>query len=219
MLAGCLSAVLRKLTLCTVRSVASAPEPWRSRHGSTHRAEERLGRLESRHAIHEVLMRYCRAIDRLDVPLLRSCYHQGSWDDHGHYKGDGHEFAEFIVRSLAERAHHTTHAVANVLIEMDAVDADLARAESYALAHLRRTDPLGVEWLDLFSGRYPDCFERRDGTWRITERVVVHDWSASTVLDPATAFPLPMDGFTQGRRDEQDAVYLPGPRSGAAQSG
>lgn len=181
--------------------------------------EERFERLESRHAIHEVLMRYCRAVDRLDLELLRSCYHEGSWDDHGHYRGDGHEFAEFIVRSLAQRAHHTTHAVANVLIEMDGEEPDLARAESYALAHLRRVDASGVEWLDLFSGRYLDRFERRDGTWRISERVVVHDWSVSTVLDPATAFPLPIDGFTQGRRDAQDAVYLPGPRCGWAQPG
>lgn len=181
--------------------------------------EERFERLESRLAIHDVLMRYCRAIDRLDLALLRSCYHQGSWDDHGHYKGDGHEFAVFIVGSLAERAHHTTHAVANVLIQMDEEDPYLARAESYALAHLRRTDPSGVEWLDLFSGRYLDRFERRDGTWRISERVVVHDWSVSTLLDPATAFPLAMDGFTQGRRDGQDAVYLPGPMLGRAQPG
>lgn len=179
--------------------------------------EERLERLESRQAIHDVLMRYCRAVDRLDVALLRSCYHEGSWDDHGHYKGAGHEFAAFIVGSLAQRAHHTTHAVANVLIEMDAEHRDLARAESYALAHLRRTDPSGLEWLDGFSGRYLDRFERRNGTWRISERVVVHDWSVSTVLDPATAFPLPMDGFTQGRRDTEDTVYLPGLRRGEAQ--
>ena len=107
---------------------------------------DRLERLESRQVIHDVLMRYCRAVDRLDLELLRSCYHEDSWDDHGHYKGDGHAFAEFIVTSLAERAHHTTHA----------------------------------------------------------------DWSMSSVLDPATAFPLPMDGFAQGRRDAQDPVYLPG---------
>ena len=168
---------------------------------------DRLERLESRQVIHDVLMRYCRAVDRLDLELLRSCYHEDSWDDHGHYKGDGHAFAEFIVTSLAERAHHTTHAVANVFIELDPVDHDRARAESYALAHLSRTDAQRVEWLDVFSGRYIDIFERRDGRWRIAERTVVHDWSVSSVLDPVTAFPLPIDGFAQGRRDAQDPVY------------
>ena len=181
--------------------------------------EPTLERLASKDAIHDVLMRYCRGIDRLDVELLKSCYHEDSWDDHGHYKGGGHAFAQFIAESLAARAHHTTHAVANVLIELDDADRDLARVESYALAHLRRTDASGTEWLDVFSGRYVDRFERRADVWRIASRVVVHDWSVSTVLDPATAFPLPMDGFTQGRRDRNDAVYTSAVYASPAPSG
>lgn len=156
--------------------------------------------------IHDVVMRYCRAVDRLDEELLRSCYHPDSYDDHGHFKGNGHDFAAFIIRSLPERSHHTTHSVANVLIELDPDDGDVARSEAYSLAYLRRTDDDGCEWLDMFSGRYVDRFERRDGTWRIARRVVVHDWSTSTPLQGGS-FPLPMDGFVQGRRDRDDPVY------------
>jgi hypothetical protein len=71
----------------------------------------------------------------------------------------------------------------------------------------RRTDAEGAEWLDLFSGRYVDRFERRDGHWRIADRVVVHDWSTSTRLDAAGSFHLPMEGFTQGCRGRSDLVY------------
>ena len=115
-------------------------------------------------------------------------------------------FNDFIVDSLRGRSHHTTHSVANVLIELDDDDPDRARAESYSLAYLRRTDEEGEEWLDFFSGRYVDRFERRTGEWRISERVVVHDWSASARLGDS-GFPLAMEGFTQGRRDRSDIVF------------
>jgi len=163
--------------------------------------------LIAKDAIRDVLMRYSRGVDRCDVALLKTCFHVDSTDDHGHWKGNGQDFADFIVQSLPQRTHHTTHSVANVLVELDEHDVNLARAESYAIAYLRRTDAAGAEWLDLFSGRYVDRFERRDGHWRIADRVVVHDWSTSTRLDAGTSFPLPMEGFTQGCRGRSDLVY------------
>jgi hypothetical protein len=166
----------------------------------------RLREVADKGAIRDVLMRFCRGVDRLDEELLRSCYHLDSYDDHGPFKGNGHDFAAYIVKSISQRAHHTTHSVANVLIEIDSADQDVARSESYVLAYLRRIDDDGREWVDFFSGRYVDRFERRDGVWRIASRIVVHDWSASAELG-ATSFPLPMDTFTQGRRDRGDLVY------------
>jgi hypothetical protein len=168
--------------------------------------QARLLALADKDEIRDVLMRYGRGVDRLDEELLRSCYHPDSHDDHGHWKGKGHDFAAFIVSSLPERTHHSTHAVANILIELDDEDPDVAQSESYSLAYLRRTDKHGAEWLDFFSGRYVDRFERRDDVWRIANRVVVHDWSVSNRLD-AGAFPLPMDAFVQGVRGRSDLIY------------
>ena len=165
-----------------------------------------LRQVADKQEIHDVIMRFSRGIDRCDETLLRSCFHTDSYDDHGHFKGNGQDFAHYIVKSIDERAHHTTHSVANVLIELNADNPDSARAESYVLAYLRRTDDDDAEWLDFFSGRYIDRFARRDGVWRIASRVVVHDWSASTVLGDES-FPLPIDSFTQGRRDRSDLVY------------
>jgi len=165
-----------------------------------------VAELLAREEIRETLMRYSRGVDRLDSELLRSCFHDESTDDHGHFKGSGHEFADFIIGSLAERAHHTSHTVANILIEIDDLDAGVAHAESYGIAYLRRTEG-DVEWLDLFAGRYVDRFERRDGDWRIADRTVVHDWSLSLELDSASSFPLVIDGFVQGVRDRTDLAY------------
>jgi len=167
---------------------------------------KRLSMLADKEEIRDVLMRYGRGIDRLDEDLIRSCYHDDSFDDHGHWKGNGQDFAAFIVESLRERSHGTTHAVANVLIEIDPIDLDKARSEAYSLAYLRRKDETEIEWIDFFSGRYIDKFERRNREWKIAHRVVVHDWSISNPLD-ANAFPLPVDSFFQGKRDRTDLIY------------
>ena len=172
--------------------------------GSTKR--KRLNVMADKEEIRDVLMRYGRGVDRLDEELIKSCYHDDSIDDHGHWKGNGHDFADFIVGSLRERSHHTTHAIANVLIEMHPSDPDQARSEAYSLAYLRRHDDSGTEWLDFFSGRYVDNFERRAGMWKIARRVVVHDWSFSNPLDQ-NSFPLSMDNFVQGNRDKSDLIY------------
>jgi len=165
----------------------------------------RLKAVADKQEIHDVIMRFCRGVDRLDEELLRSCYHDDSYDDHGHYKGDGQPFAAYIVKSLKERTRATSHRVANVLIELYDGDPDSAHAESYVLAYLLRKDAKGGERLDMFAGRYIDCFARRDGVWRIASRVVVHDWSRSAPSDDE--FSLPTETFVQGRRDRNDLVY------------
>ncbi|QJY49661.1 nuclear transport factor 2 family protein [Pseudonocardia broussonetiae] len=172
-----------------------------------------LRRLLDRAEIHDVLMRYCRGVDRGDADLVRSAYHEGSWDDHGYWTGPGEEFGDFIVERLTGATLRTTHAVANELIELD---GDSAHVETYVFAHLWRADGDGDgdggggggESLDLFAGRYVDRFERRDGRWRIARRTVVHDWSCTPqVLPPALG--LPLDAFVQGRRDHGDLALDP----------
>jgi len=169
--------------------------------------EKTLQRLADRDAIRDVLMRYSRGVDRHDVAALKSCYHPDSYDDHGHFKGNGQEFADYILGSLAQRTHHTSHTVLNHVIELDDKDPDRAHAESYGVAYLRRTDAKAEEWLDIFAGRYVDVFTWRAGEWRILSRTVVHDWSFSQRLDPGSSFPLQISNFVQGQRNSSDFVY------------
>ena len=158
--------------------------------------------LVDRAAIHDVLMRYCRGVDRCDLDLVRSAYHRDAVDDHGYWKGSGWDFAASIVRDVARRSSATTHAVANELI---ALHGDTADVESYVFAYL--CPPAGESQLvNLFAGRYVDRFERREGEWRIVRRTVVHDWSRQLAAAPES-LGLPLDGFAQGSRDGNDPVF------------
>ena len=53
--------------------------------------ENELGELMDREAIREVIHRYCQAVDRCDLALLKSCYHADGFDDHGFFAGNAHD--------------------------------------------------------------------------------------------------------------------------------
>ncbi|SHK53048.1 SnoaL-like domain-containing protein [Pseudonocardia thermophila] len=131
-----------------------------------------VAELLARQEIQDVLVRYCRAVDRGDLALLRSVYHPDATDDHGIFSGNAHEFAEWLLAQPGRDALVTQHHLTNSTV---LVEGDSARAETYFVAVHRRPGP-PVE-VGLFGGRYVDRLERRDGVWRIASRVVVHDWS------------------------------------------
>ena len=58
---------------------------------------DKIQELIDRKEIYEVLVRYCQGVDRGDVELLKSVYHEDAQDDHGMFKGKGVDFAEWIV--------------------------------------------------------------------------------------------------------------------------
>ena len=161
--------------------------------------DARMRELVCKQEIREVLERYCRGIDRLDEELVRSVYHPDATDDHGTFKGRGVDFAGYAIVALREHAEATTHMLGQSLIE---VDGDVAHAETYVLAnHSRRTR--GELWLDTFAGRYVDRLERREGEWKIADRVVVHEWSK---VEPV-ARTYPAERFQRGARSPQDLAY------------
>ncbi len=167
--------------------------------------EAEIRALVDKQAIRETMMRYCRAIDRLDIDLLRTVYHPDARDDHNVFVGSAEEFYTWVV-PLLSAYEVTQHVIANMLIELD---GDRAWVETYLIAyHRRRGGEAEVD--DVLGGRYIDRFERRDGAWRIADRKVVVDWSRT---DPVAA---PFSGetmgarFTGGARDRSDPVYRRG---------
>jgi len=158
-----------------------------------------ITRLLARHEISSTLLRYCRGIDRLDLELVRSCYHADATDSHGGFSGTRDEFIAWVGKLLA-RFESTMHFVGNMLIE---VEGDAAVAETYAIAFHRSADARPS--LNLIVGvRYVDSFEKRDGAWRIARRVCVTEWSR--VDDAAGRFPI-APGHLTGRRDRSDVLY------------
>lgn len=141
--------------------------------------QEQLQRLADELAIRKVLAIYCRAVDRCDSELLKSVYWPDAVDNHGTFNGNALAFVDYVIPALRQM-RQTVHQISNVLIELD---GDRARVETYVCAsHLI---PEGTDLIDsVFLGRYLDRFERREGEWRIAERVVVMDWNR---IDHATA--------------------------------
>ena len=159
-----------------------------------------MGALLDRHLIHEVVLRYCRGIDRMQRDLVASCFHPDATDTHGSFRGTVQEFLDWAFR-LLERYDATMHLVANHLAE---IGGDTAVTETYGVAHHRSSDPDPRRNLTV-GFRYIDRFERReDRVWRIAERIATTEWVDSH--PPTSRWPLPADSAI-GRRDDADPLW------------
>ena len=139
-----------------------------------------LRELLDKQAITEVLHRFSRAVDREDLALMETVFHDDATDDHGTFSGTATEFIEYVRKGWASGIlMGSNHLVTNVLIELD---GDVAHVESYVLAH-HTWQGRHVVIDDFLGARYVDRFERRSGEWRIKTRRVVWDWGRS---EPAT---------------------------------
>ena len=162
-----------------------------------------LQALLDKQAITEVLHRFCRGADRRDWELIRGCYHPDATDDHALYSGPRDGFIDWLTEFMAGCVA-TRHSVTNALIQLG---GDTAGCESYVEAwHLLSPDHDGEPATELIAGaRYVDRFERRDGEWRITSRIVVIDRAATT---PCTPAPDLGPDAVLGRAGPEDLSYL-----------
>lgn len=152
---------------------------------------------DDRAEIHDVLVRFCRGVDRLDEAMVRSCFHDDATDDHGMFRGPAHELAAYVVQS-ASTMIATQHCITNVTVRLD---GDLAWSEAYVHVVMRMPGNDGPADHTILA-RYVDRFERRDGgPWLIADRAVVYDL---TRIDPVGREWGLGDGYTRGRRDGDD---------------
>jgi hypothetical protein len=129
-------------------------------------------RLLDEAAIRRVHLDYCRGIDRRDWELVRSCYHVDALDHHGPFSGGVDEFIEWALEVL-DSVVSTTHFVGNQIVD---VDGDVAWHEAYCLAFHRLAATASAPVIDwVVNLRYLDKMERRAGSWKIADRLVVHD--------------------------------------------
>lgn len=129
--------------------------------------------------LRKLVHRYCRAVDRGDLAALRALYHDDAADDHGAFStGSVDEFLGQLAAArpyLRSMQHHVT------TVDF-AVDGDCAEGEIYNFA--THTFAAGDRDVDVMvGGRYLDKYERRAGTWKFVERMIVTDWA--TVNDPS----------------------------------
>ncbi len=163
-------------------------------------APDPIAALLDKQEIHELVLRYCRGIDRFDRPAVEACFHPDATDTHGSFTGTITEFIDWAFR-LLERYDSTMHLVANQLITLS---GDRAVTETYGIAYHRSSDPDPRRNLTV-GFRYIDLMERRDDrVWRIAERVATTEW----VTAPAEGnqWPIPADSAV-GVRSTEDPIH------------
>ena len=194
--------------------------------------EERLARIEAqqqaildRHAIENTIARYARGIDRLDLELLKSVFHPDGMNHS--YDGDGnlHDWCETVIPALASFFAATMHHITHKSIE---IVGDRAVSESYFIAwhlitgdrdkvvrffgelyasEMQASDHLDAGHEHLCGGRYLHRWERRDGVWRISERIGTIEWNHFGHATPAEEGSLMATIRPMAHRNSEDPVY------------
>lgn len=161
--------------------------------------EDDMRALIERQKIYDVIIRYCRGVDRCDVELLRSVYHEDAIDDHGMFKGRGVDFAEWIIDWTFKNLRRGQHVIGNFSCDLQ---GDVAFTETYCISFSEDVTGRNATVYN----RYIDRFEKRNGEWKIADRLVVIDLSRTD--EGAEPFgEVPGWHFTFGRRDRSDPVY------------
>lgn len=149
--------------------------------------------------IKDVHLRFCRANDRRDEELTRSCFHPGAVIElHEPLDVDA---LIALGDAVLDRYTVTWHTTPNQLVE---VDGDAAWAEHYTISsHRIAPDDAGPERDFIVHGRYIDRMERRGGEWRIARRTMLVDFTRTDPVSPGE----PGLGGRRGDRDRSDPSY------------
>jgi ketosteroid isomerase-like protein len=164
--------------------------------------ENRLLQMLDKQDILECLVRYCRAMDRLDKELLLSCYHPDATDDHGSFVGSPNDFWNYYSawHGKYNRANH--HSISNTSIE---IKGNTAHSETYWLFESMNVDGSN----GLSGGRYIDRFEKRNDVWKIAARACLIEWSGALgdIVVPEVFAKAYAETGTSSR-DRSDLSYM-----------
>jgi SnoaL-like domain len=141
--------------------------------------------LVDRSEIHDLAVRYCRAVDRREWGVLPTLYHSDAHNIYGPgFSGSPEDFVRWLCVQV-EKLEATAHYVLNSSYR---VDGAYAEGELYFIAYHRTLPPERREII--VAGRYLDRYERReDGPWKIAKRTLVWDWANDSAVS-ATSLAL-----------------------------
>src|SRR3546814_13600328 len=124
--------------------------------------DDTLRALADRQQITGLIYRYCRAVDRLDIALGHSIWHDDGIADYGAdvYQGRGRGVIDHICAQHRHTLMHS-HKISHVILELDGTRTG---SQSYVPSPLpvRRAGKLTP--LSVWS-RYDDHMPRRTGRW------------------------------------------------------
>ncbi|WP_159980694.1 MULTISPECIES: nuclear transport factor 2 family protein [unclassified Novosphingobium] len=158
-----------------------------------------LAELADKQAITEQIYRYCRSVDRLDVPLGHSVFHEDATADYGPhgYSGPGRGAIDWICEAHGNLLHHT-HQVSNILIELAGTRAS---SEAYVTATLRMEREGRTMQIENWA-RYCDTWSKRGGHWAIDRRQTVIEFDAISEVTPMKKH----ETATRGKDDPSYAI-------------
>ena len=161
------------------------------------RSNAELQDVADRLAITDLIYRYCRSVDRLDIPLGHSIWHEDGQADYGKavYQGNGRGVIDHICAQHRHTLCHS-HQVSNIIIDLD---GDRAGSESYVTATLRVRRGEQLAQITVW-GRYIDQWSRRGGRWGLDKRISVRDFDECR--DVTALYE-----HDTGRRDRSDPSY------------
>ena len=160
-------------------------------------SDENARALADRQAVTDLIYRYCRSVDRLDVPLGHSIWHEdGVADYDAFFNGSGRALIDLICAQHRQTLHHS-HQISNILLELD---GDRAGSEAYVNATLRSLRADGQLMQISVWGRYVDRWSRRDGVWGLDKRIAIRDFDELREVTEWQRYEL-------GRRDRSDPSY------------
>jgi hypothetical protein len=149
--------------------------------------------------IKDLHINFCRANDRRDEELMRSCFHPDAVIEL-HEKLTVDAFCA-LGRSVLSRFTGTWHSTSNQIVE---VDGDMAWGEHYTTSsHRIAADAEGPERDFIAFGRYIDRAEKRNGEWRFARRTMILDYTRTDSVSPSA----PAFGTQRGARDRSDLSY------------
>lgn len=151
-------------------------------------------------ALQQLVLSYCHGIDRRDLQLVRSLYHDDAIDDHGAmFQGGPDEYVAWLPSVLSTWST-TAHIVHNTLF---LIDGDHADGEIALTAYHCTAD--GSHEI-VAHGRYLDQYRKRDGVWRFYRRSLALDWMEERLVPPRDG-PSMADAVTMGRPSVEDPCY------------
>ncbi len=158
--------------------------------------EARLEELLDKEEIREVMMLYCRGVDRHDRALIEAASHPDATDYGRGPKAS--RMVDFILSGDPTKPY--SHFIGNQMI---VVTGDSATCESYFISISEVTRD-GEDLTRIRGGRYIDRFLRHEGKWKVRERLSTTDWSR---LDRIVERVEMNDDHPRGVGSKEDAVY------------
>lgn len=128
-----------------------------------------VDRLKSRASISELLARYGRGQEWLDVSLMNEVFWEDAAIDFGFFKGVWRDYRP-VLMEIEHNAGGSYHLQACSQIEFEGDDR--AYVECYGLAGGHSGSDTQI-----YGGRYLHIFERRDGIWKSASCTYLLDWT------------------------------------------